>query len=49
VGRLRGPPLGARADGGRLAVEAVGDMSDSDDVRGINPGRGGKAPGPDDG
>lgn len=39
VGRLRGPPLGMRADRGRLAVEALGDTRGvNEDDRGFSPG-----------
>lgn len=46
VGRLRGPPLGMRALAGRLAAEALGETSESEDDRGFKPGLSGRGPGP---
>jgi hypothetical protein len=42
VGRLRGPPLGIRAEPNKFVVEAFGDISGvSEDDRGVSPGRSG--------
>lgn len=45
-GRRRPAPLGVRAPGGRLTLEAFGETSERDDDRGRRPGRGGRGPGP---
>ena len=44
VARLRGPPLGSRAELERFVLEAFGDISGvSEDDRGVRPGRSGCA------
>lgn len=47
VGRRRSEaPFGPRAVEGKLAVEAAGNATDNDEVRGSSPGLTGKGPGP---